>query len=275
MHELDRTLDWRTRLRDHRLRLGVAQTELARRTGLSLTAVKAYERGVRKPSATALDAILLALGLSPEQANPIRAGAGFAIDFAQLFEQRFVFELETAQAHMDRLPWPAFLTNQASTVVGYNHAFEALLDVDIAHEFPDAADRNMLAYASEPRFARGLENIDELVGLLVGLAKGDPRFAANAEQTTPWSQEAVERFLQKDPAFIRMFLELWEKRPPIPHRTRHMYEVRWRYRGEPPALRFIASLSLADIWNDVWWNEWTPATPADFRRLVEISSGAG
>jgi transcriptional regulator with XRE-family HTH domain len=275
MNDFRPSLDWRAQIREHRQRLGVTQPELARRTGLSLTAVKAYENGKRRPSTDALDAILVALGLAPEQANPIRAGAGYAINFSALFDNRYIFDREFAQQQADRLPWPVYITNQATLVVVYNRAFEALLDVDVEREFPDPAERNLLAYASEPRFTRGLENFDEVVGMLIGLAKGDPRVEADVERPPPWSAEAVQKFLQKDPAFIRPFLELWEKQPPIPHRTRHVYEVHWRFRGEPPALRFIASLSPADLWDELWWNEWTPADARTHDRLAEIVRQGG
>ncbi len=268
MSDFRGALDWRQRIRDERLRRSIAQTELARRAGLSLTAVKAYERGARRPSLHALNAIIGAIGLSPDEANLIRAGAGYAIDFTALFDGRYIFDLAVAQQQLNRLPWPAFITNQATVVVAFNQQFATLLDVDPERDFPDPAERNLLAYANQPRFTSALENFDEVVGMLIGLAKGDPRVQADAERPAPWSQAAVERFLQGDPSFIRRFLALWERQPPIPHRTRHVYEVRWRYRGEPPALRFIASLSPADIWNELWWNEWVPADTTHLARIV-------
>jgi transcriptional regulator with XRE-family HTH domain len=272
MNDFRPSLDWRTQLRDQRLRLGIAQTELARKTGLSLTAIKAYESGKRRPSADALEAIIKALGLSPELANPIRAGAGFAINFSALFDNRYIFDSVIAQRQLDMLPWPAFITNQATLVIAYNQQFETLVDVDIKREFPDPEERNMMAYASDPRFTRALENFDEVVGMVIGLAKGDPRVEADVDRPPPWSAEAIAKFMQGDPAFIKPFLELWEKQPPIPHRTRHVYEVHWRYKGETPALRFIATLSPADIWNELWWNEWCPADADSAQRLAAIST---
>lgn len=271
MNDFRASLNWRAQIREHRERLGVTQVELARRAGLSHTAVKAYEGGARRPSAAALDAILLALGLAPEQANPIRAGVGYAINFSALFDHRYVFDPVVAQEQLDRLPWPACITSQSTLVMAFNSALAALVDVQPDVEFPDPAERHLLALVSLPRFTRCIENFDEMVGVLVGLAKGDPRFSADAERPTPWSQDAVTRFLQNDPAFIRPFLELWEKQPPIPHRTRHVYEVHWRYRGEQPTLRFVASLSPADIWDDLWWNEWVPADAVSHRLLEEIT----
>ena len=272
MNEFQQALDWRTRLRDARIAHGVTFAELARRTGLSVSALKSYESGRRHPSPTALDEIIAAVGLAHEEGNPIRAGAGFAIDFTALFDRRYTFDMGIAQEQLDRLPWPAYITNQATLVVAFNRPFATLLDVEPEIDFPDPAERNLLAYANQPRFTRCLENFDEVVGLLIGLAKGDPRAQAEPERPPPWSADAVARFLQGDPAFIRRFLDLWENAPAIPHRTRHVYEVRWRYRGRKPALRFIASLSPADIWNELWWNEWVPADADTTLRLAEIST---
>ena len=270
MNELRDLLDWRARLRELRLHRGITQAEVARRSGLSPRAIKAYEHGDRHPSADALDAILTAIGLAPEESNPIRAGAGYAIDFTALFDRRYIFDEAVAQQQLDRLPWPAFITNQATLVVAFNRPMAIVLDVEPELDFPDPAERNLLGYANQPRFTRCLQNFDEVVGMLVGLAKGDPRAQVDVERQPPWSQAAVERFLQGDPAYIRPFLELWERQPPIPHRTRHVYEVHWRYRGEPPALRFLASLSPADIWNELWWNEWTPADLVTATRLADL-----
>ena len=74
--------------------------------------------------------------------------------------------------------------------------------------------------------------------MLIGLAKGDPRVQADPERPPPWSADAVARFLQGDPAFIRRFLDLWEKAPPIPHRTRH------RVRGSLALSRRTASAAF-------------------------------
>ena len=106
--------------------------------------------------------------------------------------------------------------------------------------------------------------------MLIGLAKGDPRVKADPERPPPWSADAVARFLQGDPSFIRRFLDLWEQAPAIPHRTRHLYEVRWRYRGKQPSLRFVAALSPADIWNELWWNEWVPADARSYAALAAL-----
>ncbi len=173
MNEFQQALDWRTRLRDARVARGVTFAELARRTGLSVSALKAYESGRRHPSPTALDEIIAAVGIAHEEGNPIRAGAGFAIDFAALFDQRYVFDLRIAQQQLDRLPWPAYITNQATLVVAFNRPFATLLGVEPEIDFPDPAERNLLAYANQPRFTRCLENFDEVVGMLIGLAKGD------------------------------------------------------------------------------------------------------
>ena len=136
MNEFREVLDWRIRLHDARVARGVSFAELARRTGLSVSVLKAYEGGRRHPSPAALNEIIAAIGLAHEEGNPIRAGAGFAIDFSALFDQRYIFDIEVAQQQLDTLSWPAYITNQATLVVAFNRPFAALLDVEPEIDFP-------------------------------------------------------------------------------------------------------------------------------------------
>lgn len=265
----DSEFAWRDRLRAARLERGVSFAELARRTGLSLSAVKRYEGGSRRPSEGALNAIVDALGLPREVANQIRAGAGFAVDLQTLLSQRYLFDMESVQEQVEAYRWPVFVSNMAMDVLAANRAFQLVLGVDLSREFTGLGERNFLAGAGDPRFADFVENYDELVMFMIGLAKGDPRFAQNPERPAPWLRDAMTRFLSGDGAYIRRYLDLWESAPTIPHRTRHRYRVAWRLR-DGAVLRFIGELSIADLWNELSWNQWIPADVASWQALEEI-----
>lgn len=266
--------DWRAALRQARKRRQMTQARLAQTAGLSLAAVKAYESGARHPSPLALKAIIDSLGLTREEANPILAGAGYAVDWQSLLNARYVSEPERLQSEIQKYPWPSFITNQGIYLVAANRAFEVVWDVDLSREFLDPRDRNFLAGASNERFVRCIENYDELVTFLIGLAKGDPRVAQTLEQPAPWLREAMQRFLEGDPKYIRRFFELWEAAEPLPHRTRYTYDVRWRYRGELP-MRFTGILTIADLWDELSWNDWIPADVETWRTLAEITARSG
>lgn len=89
MNEFKDTFDWRTSLREHRKRRRLSQPEVARRSGLSVSAVRSYENGDRHPSPEALQAIIDAIGIPVEGANPIRAGAGYAIDWREILHEKY------------------------------------------------------------------------------------------------------------------------------------------------------------------------------------------
>ncbi len=55
------------KLRQLRVARGLSQEEVAERAGLSTNAIGSYERGVRFPRDTSLDALLDALGADPEE----------------------------------------------------------------------------------------------------------------------------------------------------------------------------------------------------------------
>jgi transcriptional regulator with XRE-family HTH domain len=264
-------VNWREALRDARRSRGVSVAALAARSGLSVSAIKTYENGSRQPSQAALTSIIDALGIPREDANRIRAGAGYAVDWYTLLNERYTSDLDWLREAVLKAAWPVFVTNQAIDLVYWNRAFEAVWDVDVEREFPDSAARNFLAQASEPRFAGCFENYDECVTFMIGLAKGDPRFIQNPERPAPWLQGPLQRFLQGDPAYIKRFLELWEKAPPLPHRTRHTYDVRWLYRGARP-MHFTGILTVVDIWNELSWTDWLPADGATWQTLGEISA---
>lgn len=265
------TFDWRVALRSWRKRRGFTQNTLAQRAGLSHSAVRAYENAQRNPSGESLTLLVRALGIPRQDANQILAAAGFAVDWSTLLDGRYLFDLDQAQQQLDNCPWPAFLTDQSINVVATNRPLEAIFDVDLNTQFQEAGDRNLLGGASDPNFARYVENYDELVSFMIGLAKGDPRFLQNPERPAPWLEEPMSRFLHGDPALIARVMQLWEKAEPIPHKTRHQFEVRWLYRGET-AMRFQGVLTVGDVWNELSWNDWIPADPRTWTTLNEITA---
>jgi len=266
--------DWRAQLRLHRLQRRLSQAEVARRAGLSLSAVKAYERGDRRPSARALDELLEAIGITHDEANPIRAGAGYAIDWQGVLERRYVAEPAELRRQAEELPWPVFVTNQGSYVVHWNRAFERLWDVDVEQEFPDPLTRSLLGGACIARFARCIASYEETMAFFLGMIKGDPRVRQDLANPAPWNRDAVGHLADGDPGELRRLLDAWEQAVPIPHRIRHQYHVTWRYRGTGPVMRFIGLHTVADIWNELSWQEWVPADAESWAALASLPDPA-
>jgi len=261
-------LDWQRVIRARRAELGVSQRQLSAHSGLSLGAIKAYETGARTPSRASLTAIIDALAMPRETANRVFAGAGYAIDWNTLLEGRYVFDLRTAATQLDAVRWPAFITNQACDIVVANKTFIALMDVD---EIEPGA-RNIFSAGAMERFARCIDNYDELIMFMMGLAKGDPRRPQDLQRPAPWLQQAAQRAAEAGEATARKYAELWARAEPLPHRTTHQFRVNWTYRGAQQ-LRFAGLLTVADIWSELSRNDWIPADAETWDGLEAVGRG--
>jgi transcriptional regulator with XRE-family HTH domain len=259
---------WSERLRRARTDRRISQAELARRSGVSLAAVRAYEGGSRHPSRAALAALIDVLGLPVEDAHRMIADAGYAFDANALAGGRFPSPTtEQLQRDLDGRAWPAFITNQSFDVVQQNDAIADLLGVDADRELLDFGDRNLLAALSDRRFAERVCNWDEVATFAIGLAKGDPRWTGgHIDPVSPWLRHALERFLQGDPHYIGRFQRMWEDAPPIVTALRWSWRLEWRD-DDGQVLSFACTHSIVDLWVDLYWDEWIPDNEAAWRRF--------
>lgn len=269
---IEQAFDWRAAIRLWRERRGLTQSELAERAGLSLVSVKAYESGKRHPSEASLTSIISALGLPREEANLVLGGAGYAIDWSSVLEERYApLTVEDLRTEAARYPWPAFVTNQSFDVVATNRAFEAVFEVDLKREYQGFGERNFLGGITHDEFAGRLANWDDVVTFMCGLAKADRRWRSEGlSRPAPWLEAPIQRFLEGNPARIKRFMELWEAAPPVQHHIRQRFTIHWLYRHET-LMRFEGRLVVADLWNELHWNEWIPADAETWRLLEEIT----
>jgi transcriptional regulator with XRE-family HTH domain len=270
MNEFKEAFDWRKALREHRKQRGISQPEVARRAGLSVSTVKACETGDRRPSPGALQAIIAAIGIPVEDANPIRAGAGYAIDWKAILNERYEpRDLDALAEEVEHYAWPVFVTNQATDLMCANRAFRRVVGIDPRVRLPDKLAWNFLAHASDPAFADRLDNWDESTSFMLGIAKADPRYAINLERPTPYLTEPLRKFLEGDPGYIRRVLGLWEQATAVPHTTRMRYAVRYRIEGAA-LLSFACTMHVADIWQELSWHDWVPADAATMAALESL-----
>lgn len=267
----DAAFDWRTSIKYWRTEQHVTQAELARRSGLSIEGIKAYESGRRRPSAEALKCIIHALGIPREDANRILGGAGYAIEWDAVLIGRYApCSLEDLQREAESYPWPAYVTNQSFDVVVANKPFQAVFGVDLDTQYLEFGERSLLGGITRDEFARRLANWDEVVTFMCGLAKADPRWGSeDVAHHPPWLERPFKRLLEGNPARIRRLVELWQKAPPIPHRLRQRYRIEWLYRGEV-LLIFEGRLVIGDLWAELHWNEWIPADSETWGALERI-----
>jgi transcriptional regulator with XRE-family HTH domain len=265
----DRLFDWRVAMRDYRRRLRLSLAEVARRSGLSLSAVKSYENGTRHPTRAALKAVTDALGMTAEQSNPIFAGAGYATNWRAIYHEAYgPRPVEWFAEEVERSFWPVLVTNEASDIIAANRAVRRIIGIPEAQGLPHT-DYNFLAWGSDPEWAKHLESWDEAMMFVLGLAKGLRGRHSTPETPTPWTVDAYKRFLKGDPALITRMLKLWEPSAPLPQTTRMHYPVRWRD-DKGRLLQFTAISTVADVYQVFAWHDWVPDDAETLRILQSL-----
>jgi transcriptional regulator with XRE-family HTH domain len=261
--------DWPSALAEHRKRAGLSRPEVARRSGLSASAIKSYETGARRPTREALSAIIDALGLTAQEANPILAGAGYAANWRALFHRMYgPWDADWFTAEVECVSWPAFVTNEGGDIIAANRAMRRLMGMHLNAPLPNREQWNVLVLLSAPSFSDHLENWDEVVRFMIGLGKSDLRVLVNPERPPTWAAEPYRRFLSGDPAYVTRLLQLWEGAEPVSHTTRMHCPVRWRL-DDGRLLRFTALMHVADIWQVFAWHDWHPDYPETLKALLE------
>lgn len=266
---------WDAVLRAHRREHGLTQVQLAGRSGVSLSSVRAYEEGARRPRASALRGMADALGLSGEETAELLALAGYSAQahadrrFGDRFGPRSLGELRD---ELDGRPWPAFVTNQAFEVIVANRLFGHLMGVDLRGEYTRVGERSLIEAIGNGRFADRLENWDELVTFMIGLVKGDPRHRDDDDRPLPWLEQPIQRLIDSRPELLARFVALYASAPAIPHRLRQYFRV--VLRADPATrLTFAGTLALADLHTELHWNEWVPADAATWGWVTDVSAG--
>ena len=267
--------EWSSLLVEARTRLDVSQAEVAALSHVSLPSVKSYERGKRHPSRPYLVAILDALKLPVMERNAIMEAAGYAPDGKDVVPSPLDldFSAEATQAELDRLPWPAFVSNDNVLVVMYNRIIEQLWDVDIATEYPDVAERSMLSVASEPRFADRLLNWDAAVGTIASIYKGHWRGGEDMDAPSPAFASIVEKLLAGDPKYVARFATVWQEASEAPMLLRWHYPMVWDVPGVG-SIDFDCVVSHCNQ-QEAWaFNDWIPKD-AESWRVLEVLKGQG
>jgi hypothetical protein len=133
------------------------------------------------------------------------------------------------------------------------------MEVDLGSQYTGHGERNLISQVVNPGFASRMANWDEVIAFMAGLAKADERWHSNeSAQPAPWLQGAMKRLMEGDPALVARFMSIWATAPPVPRRVRQRFRLHWLYRGET-LMRFTCVLALANVSDELHWNEWAPA----------------
>jgi transcriptional regulator with XRE-family HTH domain len=268
--------EWRALLRKARREMGITVPQAAGRAGISPETVRAYEGGRRKPSRTHLLALVRGLQVNAANGNAILERAGFAPERTLFPADRFpafYFRAGETQAEVDRVPWPAFASNDLSEVVAANTAVQALWDIDWKHELRarTAAGRNLLAVASDHHFADRVVNWDECVGVIAAVTKGRPHLPEQIEQPSDYLNQVLAEFARGDAAFLARLIEVWAATPPAEAKVRWGYPVVWSD-ADFGEMRFQAIVSQASEPDALGFNDWHPVDADTWQVLERVKA---
>ena len=253
---------WRHKLRAARERLGLSQREVAERTGISQESIRAYETGRRRPTRERLSALLDALPAAVHERKDILESAGFTAPrtmFPANEYPDFFFSIDEVQAEVELVAWPAFVLNSTNELVAANAAVQTLWGIDFTRERTarSAAQMNLLAVASERRFADHMVNWDECVATLAAVFKGRPVNPASLDEPDPYFSEVLGGFAAGDPAFLARLVQVWIATPAREAKVRWSYRVVWRDE-EFGEMRFHCVVSTASDPDGLGFNDWHP-----------------
>ncbi len=270
--------EWRSMLRVARRKVRISQQRLADNIGLSLEAVRGYETGRRKPSSRRLEQIITALKVPNADANAIREDAGFASIrnvYTNERDANYYYTVDEYPAVVEEAPWPEFVLNDAMEVVATNKIVQALWGIDFELEIAQRtrAQTNLLAVASENRFADRVVNWEECLTRLVEVFKamaGDP---ASIDQLQPYFTEVVTTFASNDPAFLPTLLKVWNATEATDSKVRWTYPMIWRDE-EFGEMRFLCVVSLGSLPDGTAFNDWHPIDAKTWQVLERVKSRA-
>jgi transcriptional regulator with XRE-family HTH domain len=267
--------EWRSILRDTRVRLGVTQAQLGKQIGVSKETIRGYETRTTRPSRERLEALIFALKIPNAVANEIRESAGYTLlktVHRGPHEQHRYYTLEELDAVVETVPWPEFVVNDATEVVAANAAVQALWHIDFAHErsVRTRAQMNLLAVASDIQFADRVKNWEECVGILISMFKADIPEPLSLDNPSPYFEEVIKEFIKGDPAFLSRLFDVWTRTEPMEGKIRWTYPVVW---DDPTVgeMHFLATVSLANEEHSTFFNDWIPVDAETWQRLASSS----
>lgn len=269
---------WRIGLRAARDRLGLSRDELARRTLLAASTIKAYELGTRHPTREHLGALIEALQIPRAEGNEILAGAGYATAPTLFPPERFpayFYTVDELQDTVEHVPWPEFVLNDNLELVAANVAACRLWGIDMEREraMRTRVQWNLLTVAADRRFADRVANWDEVVTLMAAVAKGRPLRPETLDQPSDYFSDVLAEFARGDPAFLARLIAAWNAAAPQPAKCRWSYRIVW---DDPEfgAMRFLALVSTASEPDALGFNDWHPLDAATWDVLERVKRRA-
>lgn len=254
--------DWHALIRAERRRLGITQTELAERSGLSPETVRKYEAGSRTPTRASIERVLAALQAPHTTVRRVLLDLGMAAP-GSLYGlggvEDYRFTVPELRAFVEETPWPQFVINNTLEIVVANAATQALWEMDLS---PQVLERtrarvNLLAILVHHRLRQSLKNRFEIMAIVVSVLKVFPESRTLLEAPGSLFAEVFDAFAATDPKAINKLYALWDRTPPASQKLRWNFPVVW---SEPEIgdIRMIGTVTAASHVNSLVFVDWIP-----------------
>ena len=253
---------WHDLIRTERRRLGMTQTELAERAGLSPETLRKYEAGSRTPSRASIDRVLAALQAPHTTVRRVLLDLGMAAP-GNLYGlggiEDYRFTIPELRIFVEQTPWPQFVINNTLDIVVANAATQALWEMDLS---PDVLERtrarvNLLAILAHHRLRQSLKNRFEIMAIVVSVLKVFPESRTLLEAPGSLFAEVFDAFAASDPKAINKLYALWDRTPPASQKLRWNLPVTW-VEPEVGEIRMVGTVTAASHVNSLVFVDWIP-----------------
>lgn len=243
---------------------GLTRESLSNVSGTPIESIRAYEKGRRLPSATALRAISRGLGLSKVQTDGLLHLAGrSAEDSGGIFRklQYFGQRLPSLVTELERCEWPAMVLNERHEIVGWNGLANSVAELDIGCDLTTPDDRNLLRMATTPHFdgriGGRLRNWEELISRLVSVLKAEGARHPDVG-FPPYLERLVGLIAGARPEVLHELLQMWASSPVWPDERRNVHPIDWQL-SDGSRLSFLGAYRAWDHYSGTFVFDWHAA----------------
>lgn len=265
---------WHDLIRAERRRLGITQTELAERAGLSPETVRKYESGSRTPSRASIDRVLGALQAPHTTVRRVLLDLGMAAP-GSLYGlggiEDYRFTIPELRSFVEQTPWPQFVINNTLEIVVANAATQALWEMDLSLQVLERtrAKVNLLAILAHHRLRESLKNRFEIMAIIVSVLKVFPESRTLLDAPGSLFAEVFDDFAASDPTAINKLYALWDRTPPASQKLRWNFPVIWT-EPETGEVRMIGTVTAASHVNSLVFVDWIPRDGDSHARLETL-----